>query len=362
MRWNWQQADWPNFRYNANGLAHAEAQFQKQGGILIGAFKHLRPDDEDELTAELLTSEAMTTSAIEGEVLDRWSVRASILRSLGLTPDSRRAGPREQGIAEMTTDLMRVFEQYLTHQKLFEWHRMLMRDRTDLQDIGAYRTHPDDMEIESGPEGRKKVHFVAPPSSEIPREMEGFIAWFNRSRVGIAPVARAGIAHLYFESLHPFEDGNGRIGRAISEVALAQGLGHASLTLLSTETEARLKEYYRALELASRENEVTAWLEWFSGAVLAGQRRTHAWIEFLIAKTRTLDALRGRMNARQERALLRMFQEGPAGFASGMSSGNYQRITGAPPATARRDLADLVELGALRRTGTGKGTRYWLPL
>lgn len=362
MDWNWQQPDWPQFTYDAGRLESSEASFLKQGGILIGAFKHLQPTQENELLAETATSEAVTTSAIEGELLDRQSVRSSILRHLGIQADSRRAGLREEGIARMMLDLFRGDLGPLSHERLWAWHGMLMQGRTDLDVIGGYRARAEPMQIVSGPIGRETVHFEAPPAGRVRGEMDGFLEWFNQSERRLPPLARSGIAHLYFESIHPFEDGNGRIGRAISEKALAQGLGQPSLTMLSTEIESCQKEYYAELERASRRLEVTAWLEWFADAALAAQRRTLDWVHFLIYKTRLLDRLCGRINGRQEKALLRMMREGPAGFAGGLSAGNYQTITGASPATAGRDLVQLVNLGALRRTGTGKGTRYWLTL
>ncbi|MCW5946447.1 MAG: Fic family protein [Fimbriimonadales bacterium] len=360
--WNWQQPDWPHFTYEARRFESQEASFMKQGGTLIGAFKHLQPIQENELLAETATSEAMTTSAIEGEVLDRQSVRSSILRQLGIETEPRHVGPREEGIAKMMLGLILGSKVALTQERLCEWHELIMKGRSDLQVIGGYRTHEEPMQIVSGPIGNEIVHFEAPPSARVHLEMKRFFEWFNQSERQLPPLARSGIAHLHFESIHPFEDGNGRIGRAISEIALAQGLGQRSLTMLATEIESRKKEYYAELERASRTLEATEWLEWFADVVLAAQRRTIDWIEFVIAKTRMMDRVRDSINERQEKALLRMLREGPAGFAGGLSAGNYQAITGTSPATARRDLLQLVNLGALRKTGTRKGTRYWLKL
>ena len=360
MKWNWQLGDWPNFRYEPERLEQKESQFLLTGGTLIGAFKHLRRADADELQAEVLTDEAMTTSAIEGEILERRSVRSSIRRQLGLEPDTRNVGPREKAIAEMTINVQETSDEALGHDALATWHRMLCGHRTDLLDIGRYRTHTGPMQIVSGASGRETIHFEAPPSERVLFEMTRYIEWFNGSRGLIGAVARSAVAHLYFESIHPFEDGNGRIGRTISDKALAQALGQPGLTMLAAEIEHRKKEYYAQLERAGKSIEVTEWTEWFSDVVLAAQARTQRWIEFIIAKAKLFDAIGDKINARQETALLRMFQEGPAGFAGGLSAGNYQRITGTTPATANRDLGDLVKLGALKRTGELKGTRYWL--
>jgi len=217
----------------------------------------------------------------------------------------------------------------------------------------------------SGAIHQPKVHFEAPPSSRVPEEMQRFCAWFNDTtpdgKQPLPALTRAGIAHLYFECIHPFEDGNGRIGRAIAEKALAQGTGEPSLTALSLMIQRKRSEYYDQLEAANKTLDVNDWLNWFADTVLAAQDYTLHWLDFLLAKTKLLDRLRGQINERQEKALLRMMREGPEGFRGGLSAGNYSSITGAPAATARRDLAHLVELGALMRTGRLKGTRYWLP-
>jgi Fic family protein len=238
----------------------------------------------------------------------------------------------------------------------------LFKDRGGLKDIGRYRTGHEAMEVVSGPLHAPRVHFEAPPSSKIPREMVRFVTWFNRTaRAGSEPLpalTRAAIAHLYFESIHPFEDGNGRIGRAIAEKALAQSFGHPTLIALAATILSRRKAYYAALEAANKKNEVTAWLSWFAGIVIEAQRRTTARVEFLIEKTRLLDRLRSELNPRQEKALLRMLREGPEGFKGGLSAGNYATITGASAATATRDLADLVDKRALLRVGERRYARY----
>ena len=365
MRWNWQQPDWPRFHYEPEALAPLETEFLKRGGVVIGSVMHLSDDDQSNLRVEVISTEALKTSEIEGAVLDRESVQASIRQQFGLVTDRRRIAPSDQGIAEMMVDLYRTFAAPIGHASLFRWHEMVMRGRRDAPVMGRYREHGDPMQIVSGPAHAPKVHFEAPPSAQVPREMDAFCAWFNETRPGglrpLPALARAGIAHLYFESIHPFEDGNGRIGRAIAERALAQGLGQPSLTALSALIERRRSHYYRALELAHNTNHVGDWLHWFGPMVLDAQRHTQSWIDFLIAKTRLLDSVRGVLNARQEKALLRMMREGPDGFEGGLSAGKYSAITSAPAATARRDLAALVACGALVRTGERKGTRYWLP-
>jgi len=362
MTWNWQKSDWPHFTWDATRLRQAEERFLLGSGRFAGTTKHLTAHDHEQLTVEAISSEALTTSEIEGEILDRASVQSSIRRQLGLAADHRRVKPAEQGIAEMMVSLYRTFADPLSEDMLFSWHTMLTNGRRDLNNIGRYRTAAEPMQVVSGSLHAPKVHFEAPPPPRVGREMARFVKWFNRtSPSGSEPLpalTRAGIAHLYFESIHPFEDGNGRLGRAVSEKALAQSVGHPTLTALAATILIRRKDYYEALEAANKYNDLTRWLCWFAGMALEAQLRTEAHIEFLLDKVKLLSRLRGELNPRQEKALQRMLREGPDGFKGGLSAGNYITITGASPATATRDLADLVEKKALYRIGTLRHARY----
>ncbi len=364
MTWNWEQPDWPHFNWNRGRLAEAEKEFLLGSGVFLGAIKHLGDEDRNQLTVEAMSTEALTTSEIEGEILDRASVQSSIQRQLGLTADKRKVGEAEQGISEMMINLYRSFSNPLTNDTLFAWHRMLMGGRRDLKDIGRYRTSDEPMQVISGPVGAPIIHFEAPPSSRVPQEMTRFIAWFNCTAPGgeepLPALTRAGTSHLYFECIHPFEDGNGRIGRALAEKSLAQSVGQPSLIALAATILARRARYYDALENANKANDITTWLTWFAGTTIEAQRRTLALIEFLIDKTKLFDRLGAEINERQKKALLRMFQEGPEGFKGGMSAGRYGTITGASPATTTRDLTDLVEKGALVREGERRHARYIL--
>jgi Fic family protein len=366
MCWNWQQPDWPQFTWQKPRLAQAEQQFLVGAGIFVGAAKHLNGDEREQITIEAISTEAVTTSEIEGEILDRASVQSSIRRQFGLQTDNRRVGPAEQGIAEMMVNLYRTFAAPLSNEMLFAWHGMLVTGRRDLRDVGRYRTGVDPMQVVSEAIYEPKVHFEAPPSSRVKSEMQRFIAWFNLTGPGgpepLPALTRAGIAHLYFESIHPFEDGNGRIGRALAEKSLGQSLGQPTLIALAATILAKRKSYYEALEAANKKNEITAWLAWFAGTAIEAQRRTTALVEFLIDKAKLLDRLRGQLNQRQQKALLRMLREGPNGFVGGLSAGKYATIAGGSPATATRDLVELVTLGALVRTGERKHTRYQLAI
>lgn len=366
MRWNWQQSEWPEFSWDESRLVKAEERFLLGGGQFLGTVKHLAGEDRDQIVVEAMSNEAVTTSEIEGELLNRDSVQSSIRRQLGLASDHRRVQPAEQGISEMMVDLFRHHAKPLAERTLFSWHRMVMNGRSDLDDIGRYRTHTEPMQVVSGAVYQPTIHFEAPPSGRVAKEMRRFLAWFNASAAkGDKPLpvlTRAGIAHLYFESIHPFEDGNGRIGRAIAEKVLAQGLGQPSLTALAATLLAHRKEYYDALEAANKRNEITRWLAWFAGIALEAQQRTLAQVEFVLDKAKLLDRFRSALNPRQLAVLLRMLREGPDGFKGGLSAGNYAKIAKASPATATRDLADMVDRGAFTRTGEKKHTRYHLPI
>lgn len=362
MLWNWQRPDWPRFTWKTERLAKAEQRFLLGGGMLLGTLKHLGPESREQLMVEAMSEEAVTTSAIEGEVLDRDSVQSSIRRQLGLETDRRKVGAAEQGIGEVMVDLYRRFDSALDEATLLGWHRMICIGRRDLRDVGAYRTHAEPMQVVSGRIGHSKIHFEAPPSDRVPSEMAVFRAWFNRTAPGggepLPALTRAGLAHLYFESIHPFEDGNGRVGRAIAEKVLAQTLGRPSLTALGATVLANRSEYYDALEAANKHNEVTRWLAWFAGIAIEAQQRTLAQVEFLVDKAKLLDRFRDRLNARQLGVLLRVLREGPQGFKGGLSAGKYATISKSSAATATRDLAEMVDLGVLTRTGERRHARY----
>jgi Fic family protein len=233
-----------------------------------------------------------------------------------------------------------------------------------LENIGQYRSYEDAMQIVSGPDYDRKIHFEAPPSKCVPAEMDQFINWFERSSpTGSAPLpalTRAGIAHLWFESIHPFEDGNGRIGRAIAEKALSQGFSKPVMTVLAKILLKKRKEYYQQLGLASKTLDLTCWLLWFANIALEAQQSTYIYIDFIIKKSVILREAEGKINPRQEKVLLRLFHAGPEGFVGGLSAKNYMSITGATIATTTRDLNDLVKKNILKRTGELKATRYFL--
>ena len=364
MKWNWEQEDWPHFRYDDAALKGLEETFLHRSGLLLGAYKHITDEEKDTLKVDLISTEALKTSEIEGEFLNRDSIQSSIRRNLGLETDNRKVPPAEQGIAEMMVDLYRNYAKPLSHQTLFNWHEMLTLGRRDLKDIGRYRTHTDPMQVISGPIGKEKVHYEAPPSTAMKAEMKSFIDWFKKTgpkgKEPLPALTRAGVAHLWFVSIHPFEDGNGRIGRALAEKALSEYLGHPALIVTSQTIQNNKKAYYAMLEQNNKDNEITEWLKYFSQTILDAQDETQTQIDFLISKARFFEKFQ--LNERQKKAVLRIFKEGPKGFKGGLSAENYITITGTSRATATRDLQDLVQKGALTKTGEFKSTRYYLKI
>jgi Fic family protein len=366
MTWNWQRPDWPNFSYDSAVLDTLERRFLLQSGQFVGVCKHIGADDQDTLKIELISDEAVKTSEIEGEILDRASVQSSLRQQFGLGIEQPGVKAAERGISKMMVDLYRGYAKPLTDKMMCDWHAMLLSGNPSIEMIGGYRAHAESMQVVSGPDYERTVHFEAPPSNRLPSEMKRFIAWFNDTAPGaknpLPALTRAGIAHLYFVCIHPFEDGNGRIGRALAEKSLAQNLGQPSLIALAYTIERRRKDYYAALERNNKENEITDWLTYFADTVLEAQSNTLKRADFYVAKARFYEKLRGKLNERQEKVVARMFQEGIDGFKGGLSAENYISISKTSRATATRDLQDLVEKGALVKTGELRHTRYYLVL
>ncbi len=363
--WNWQQDDWPNFSYDNERLGSLENEYTRESGISLGVMRHLSKKDQDELKIKIICNEALKTSEIEGEFLDRDSLQSSICKEFGMGEKYLHGNikPEEAGIAMMMKDLYINFNSPLTNETLCAWQDMLFTGRTDLE-RGKYRTSNDDMRVVSGRIDKPKIHFIAPPASKIQKEMDQFISWFNRTAPGgkasLSPLIRAGIAHLYFITIHPFEDGNGRIARALTEKSLSQNLGKPTLIALSSTLSDKKKDYYKMLELQNKNNQITPWLFYFGKTVIQAQKQTIKQVDFVIAKAKFFNAYETLLNLRQKKAVLRIFKEVPKGFSGGFSAKNYISIVKTTSATATRDLKDLVNKGIFLKTGKLKSTRYEL--
>jgi Fic family protein len=364
MSWNWEKADWPNFAYDSKVLAPLEQQFLRRSGEFVGACKHIGADDQETLKIELMGEEAVKTSEIEGEILNRESVQSSLRAQLGLGIEGPNVNPGERGISKMMLDLYRNYADPLTDKTLFEWHKMLMAGNKEIKVIGDYRTHADGMQVVSGPIHKRTVHFVAPPSARMPEEMKRFIAWFNDTAPGgnnpLLALTRAAVAHLYFVCIHPFEDGNGRIGRALAEKSLAQNLGQPTLIALAYTIERKRKDYYAELERNNKDLQIDGWMTYFPNTILQAQDNTIKRVDFYVAKAKFYEKFRDQLNERQAKVIARMFRDGIDGFKGGLSADNYISTSKTSRATATRDLQDLVEKGALTKIGELRHTRYFL--
>jgi Fic family protein len=367
MNYNWQQNDWPEFTFDLGEAEDMLFTFAEETGHMTGILRALPEGLQTEALINIMVSEAIKTSEIEGEYLSRQDVMSSIRNNLGLTahPETVR-DKKAQAAGRLMVVAREEYSSPLSNEQLFRWHRILLGEGKRLK-VGAWRTHEEPMQIVSGSLGKEKIHFEAPPSSQVPQQMKQFVRWFNdtapggRNEIKKAPV-RSAIAHLYFESIHPFEDGNGRIGRAIADKALSQTLGRPAMLSISQAIEAKKKHYYSALETAQRSNEITAWVRYFVATILEARSEAKRQIEFTLNKTRFFDQFRSTLNDRQLKGLKRMLEEGEDRFKGGMTASKYAAITGASKATATRDLQELAEIGALLIQGGGRSTHYFVNL
>ncbi len=363
MKYNWQRSEWPDFQYSLVGLQGNLLRFAEKSGRVDGLLAALPETEQTDARINMMVSEAMKTSEIEGEILSRPDVMSSIKNNLGLNAEPKRVGDRRaEGVAELMVRVREDFAKPVTQKMLFEWHSMLMKGSPRVQS-GSWRTHVEPMLIISGTIGNEQVHYEAPPSSVVSAEMKCFIQWFNQSATGekndiTFPPVRAAVAHLYFESIHPFEDGNGRIGRALSEKALSEGIGHPVLLSLSKAIEADRAGYYIALKQAQRSVDITDWVFWFVEMLARAQETAEADVEFVLKKTKFFDRVRGQLNDRQVKVLHRMFKEGSGGFQGGMGAKKYMLIAKISKPTATRDLQDLVAKDIFVPLGGGRSTRY----
>jgi len=367
--YNWQQPDWPRFRYDLSGMEESLFLIAEKMGFLNGKVTHLDQSAQTEAIIDLMVEEAVKTSEIEGAYIQRPDIQSSIKNKLGLNPKTVPIhDKRAQGIAELMLDVRDTFKQPLTKKKLFEWHSMLMSGFSNRNlKVGGWRVGEEPMQIISRHYGKWIVHYEAPPSKIVSKEMQAFIDWFNETAPGkpkainFAPV-RAAIAHLYFESIHPFEDGNGRIGRAIAEKALSQGFGYAVMISLSLAIELEEKAYYAALNAASKTNEITHWIHYFVKVILSAQIEAEKHITFIFKKSKFFDEYQHVLNARQLKVVKRMMREGVKGFEGGMTAKKYMIIANTSKATATRDLQHLLKLNVLKQIGSGRNVHYELVL
>ena len=371
LQYIWAQPGWPALTFRQDALAVPLSRARLAQGMVQGLAHALGLAQRPEVLHDIWVAEAMATAGIEGEKLNLDSVRSSVLRKISIAGFTGKAGASSRhvdGLVDVMDDATRRFARRLTHARLCAWQAALFPSgRSGLARIeaGQYRTHADPMQISSGRPGREKVHYVAPPSAAVQAQMTRFLAWFRDSapggKIAVDGVVRAAIAHLWFETVHPFEDGNGRIGRALCDLALAQDANTpVRLYSLSRQLHESRKHYYGQLNAAQcGALDVTDWVVWFAGQFEEACNQSAGIIRAAVAKGHFWQAAPA-MNERQKKVVQKLLDAGPGGFAGGMSAEKVVNITGASKATATRDLADLAERGVLEITGQGRATRYAL--
>ncbi|MNO76866.1 Adenosine monophosphate-protein transferase SoFic [compost metagenome] len=367
--WIWQQPDWPSFTWNAERLAPLLRECVQAQGRLTGMVSSVGNSLSAQSELDALLQNIVTSSAIEGEQLNVGSVRSSLARRLGLEQlDGNHVSQRSEGLAQLMLDATQHFAEPLTLERLLGWHEWLFPDQdTDLATrsmrVGALRGD-DPMQVVSGRLDRPTVHFEAPPRQGLERQVDSFLDWFESSRnqAGLDPLLRAGVAHFWFVTLHPFDDGNGRLTRAITDLALAQGEAQAiRFYAMSASILEDRSGYYRVLENSQKATlDITEWLEWFLQTLLRSLQQAMARIESVLGKARFWQAHRqSGLSAEQTKVLNRLLDGGERGFEDGISAAQYQAVVKVSKATATRHLAELLAKGCLNRLpGGGRSTRY----
>ncbi len=365
MTYIWEHPDWPQLTWDAAPLLPLVSQARKSQGIFLAKVKNLGFEMGGQAQADILTEEAIKTSAIEGERLNRESVRSSVARHLGLSDAGLNAETRSvDGLVEVLLDATGNYNKPLTDERLKGWQAALFptgfsgfsRIR-----IGEWRDRG--MRVVSGPVGREKVHFEAPPDERVEKEMKRFLAWWESSLKSEDGLLRAGVAHFYFVTIHPFEDGNGRVARALTDRALAQDekLGVRYYSFSSRIMQER-EGYYRILETSSKDAgvDITSWLEWFLGCYKRAIDDSEKIIGHVLAKAEFWKTYGGlTLNERQRKAVNRMLDAGTGGFFGGLTTRKYVAMAKVSRATAFREIADMLEKRILHQLpGKGRSAHY----
>ena len=372
QRWIWQLPEWPSMVFDAHQIQQYLATARKSQGLILGKAEMIGLEGLQPHIRDSLTQEALTTSAIEGEKLDPESVRSSVARRLGLDTSGApiREGQRNiEGLIDVLQDATLNTESPLTLERLCNWHGALFPTGfSGMQriDVGALRSVP--MEIVSGAVGHAKVHYAAPSPEGLAAQVDAFLTWFNQTNpnTGSVPLdglVRAAISHLWFETLHPFDDGNGRIGRAILQLALGQDMGQPGrIVTLSRQIESCKDQYYSELERAQRSKsmDITAWVEWMLEQFSQANEFANRTIDSAIQRMKFQAWMSTvALNERQQKTMKKLLDAGPKGYEGGMTTRKHEQISQTSTPTAARDLIELERLGLLKRQGEGRSTRYY---
>jgi Fic family protein len=356
---------WPSFSWNHARVAGALASARHLQGRLSGRMEALGFPVQADAVLQTLTEDVVKSSDIEGETLDADEVRSSVARRLGMDVGGLKPTDRHiDGVVEMMLDATQRYDQPLTLERLFGWHASLFptgRSGMHRITVGAWRDdRTASMQVVSGPVGRERVHFEAPAAARLGAEMQQFVDWFNRDP--LEPVLKAAQAHLWFVTIHPFDDGNGRIARAIADMALARSEGSSQrFYSMSAQIRVERADYYRILEQTQRGTlDVTPWMAWFLGCLTRAIEGAHGTLSGVLGKARVWETLRDvPLNARQRLVINKLID----GFEGNLTTSKWATLTKASHDTALRDIQFLVERGVLvRNSGGGRSTSYALAL
>jgi Fic family protein len=366
MTYIWQLKNWPKMTWKSDSLLPLLGQARLAQGNLLGRVKRLGFELGDEARANILTEEAIKTSAIEGERLNPQTVRSSVARHLGLSAVGLGPSTRSvDGLIEVLLNATQNYRESLTAEKLKGWHAALFptgHSGFHKIKVGQWRGK-EPMRVVSGPVGREKIHYEAPPGEKVSKEMHLFLSWWNSGSQKMDGLLRTGLAHFYFVTIHPFEDGNGRIARALTDMALAQDekLGVRYYSLSSQIMEER-EEYYAILEKSSKAAgvDITDWLNWFLGCYQRAIQRSDKIIGLVLAKAdfwqRHAQTI---MNERQKKVVNRLLAAGRDGFQGGLTTRKYVSMAKVSRATAFREISALLENGILRQNpAKGRSVSY----
>lgn len=361
----YQHRQWPDFQWNANDIAPLLASVRFRQGRLIGQMENIGFQLQKEASLAAMTEEVIKSSEIEGEVLDVAQVRSSIARQMGIDAAGLVASDRQvDGVVEMMLDATQKFDLELTDERLFGWHALLFptgRSGARKIVVGNWRNNAkeDPMQVISGAKGREKIHFQAPDAAYVPAEMKAFLQWFNEE-LTIDPLLKAAMAHLWFVTIHPFEDGNGRIARAIADMQLARSDSSAyRFYSMSAQIRLQRNSYYEILEETQKADmDITKWLLWFLTCLDRALDGSRTLFDKVLAKAKCWEQLRSiPMNDRQVQMINRLLE----GLEGKLTTTKWAKITKTSADTALRDIRDLIEKNVLVKIGESKkGASYEL--
>ena len=362
----WEKPDWPKFTWDETILARLIAQVSREQGRLLGRMEALGFELSSEAHLRMLTEDVVKTSEIEGENLQPEQVRSSIARRLGMDIDGLVPADRNvDGVVEMMLDATGKYTEALTEERLFAWHAALFpTGRSGMNKIRVGQWRDDNsgpMQVVSGPVGHEKVHYEAPPADYVSSEIENFLCWFEQTEE-VDLLIIAGLAHLWFVTIHPYDDGNGRIARAIADMALARcEKTNQRFYSMSAQIRIEQKDYYDVLEWTQKgELDVTRWLEWFLNCMLRAIEGAQDTLSDVLTKARFWERFaKEPFNKRQVKVLNRLLD----GFEGKLTTSKWAKITKCSQDTAYRDILDLMNRGVLQKQpGGGRSTSYSLTI